>query len=373
MTGMTTTQASNARPGLQPVPVEYEYSRNLPGLIEELQLAIVISTYQAGRLVSVGSAAGELQVGFSHFPQAMGLSRTPTGLAVCSQNRVWSLEANQAIAASIQPERQHDIAFLARSCQLTGPVMAHELAWCNGELLLVNTLFNGVASVGGPWSFTPRWQPPFISELKPEDRCHLNGLALNARGDGMAYATALGEGDAADSWRATKTTGGCLIDIQTNRVVLRGMAMPHSPRLHRGQLLWLHSGEGALMASDPAELSASESALPWRQASTTILELPGFTRGLDCWGDLGVVGVSKIRETAVFGGLPLEQRLTERKCGIALVNLREKELLAWLWFRSGVEEIFSVSFLPGWRNPVVAGPDPDIDNKESIWLVQPSS
>ena len=363
------TEGFGPTTGLAPVPVQYEYSANLPTLIEQLSFSIVISTYQASRLVSIGSAGGELRVGFSHFPLAMGITRTPTGLAVCSQDRVWSLEANQAIAASIQPEHQHDIAFLARSCHLTGTVMGHDLACCNGELLLVNTQFNCVAAVGGPLSFTPRWQPPFISALKPEDRCHLNGLALNANGDGLAYATALGEGDAADSWRASKTSGGCLIDIQTNRVVLRGMAMPHSPRLHQGQLLWLHSGEGALMASDPSELSAFESALPWQKASRTILELPGFTRGLDCWGDLAVVAVSKIRETAVFGGLPLEQRLADRRCGIALVNLRTSELLAWLWFQSGVEEIFGVSFLPGWHNPVLVGPDINIDNNQSIWIV----
>ena len=355
--------------GLSPVQVQYEYSANLPALIEQLSLSVVISTYQAGRLVTVGSVGGELRVGFSHFPQAMGVTRTSSGLAVCSWDRLWMLEANQEIAASIQPEQQHDIAFLARSCHLTGPVMGHDLACCNGELLLVNTQFNCVAAVGGAWSFTPRWQPPFISELKPEDRCHLNGLALNANGDDLAYATALGEGDAADSWRNNKTSGGCLIDIQTNRVVLRGMAMPHSPRLHCGQLLWLHSGEGALMASDPSELSVSESPLPWRNASRTILDLPGFTRGLDCWGDLAVVGLSKIRETATFGGLPLEQRLTDRRCGIALVNLSTNELLAWLWFQSGVEEIFGVSFLPGWHNPVLVGPDVNTDNNQSIWIV----
>jgi uncharacterized protein (TIGR03032 family) len=364
--------ATTTPPSLQAVSVDYEYSRNLPALIEELQLSIVVSTYQAGRLVSIGSAGGELQVGFSHMPQAMGLTRTPTGLAVCSHERVWSLEANREIASSINPEAGHDIAFLARSCHLTGPVMAHDLVWCNGELLLVNTLFNCVAAIGGPWSFKPRWQPPFISELSPEDRCHLNGLALNADSTAPAFATALGERNTAASWRDTKTTGGCLIDIQANRVVVQGMAMPHSPRLHRDQLLWLHSGEGTLMATDPNQLNATESPLPWQEASDTIVELPGFTRGLDCWGDLAVVGVSKIRETAVFGGLPLEQRLADRHCGIALVNLRERQLVAWLWFKSGVEEIFSVSFLPGWRNPVLIGPDADIDQRPAIWLVEPS-
>ena len=353
---------------MQATNVNYEYSKSLPLLIEQLQLSIVLSTYQAGRLVTVGSQAGDLQVGFTQMPQAMGLTRTATGLAVCSKDQVWSFEANQEIAGSIQAEASHDIAFLARSCHLSGPVMAHDLAWCNGELLLVNTLFNCLATVGGPWSFTPRWRPPFISDLAPGDRCHLNGLSLNANGSEPAYATALGDGDSTESWRDQKTTGGCLLDIQANRVVLQGMAMPHSPRLHQGQLLWLHSGEGTLMRSDPASFPA-ERPMPWQDASETIAELPGFTRGLDCWGDLAVVGVSQIRESALFGGLPLEARLPERKCGIALVNLLEREVIAWLWFNTGIEEIFSVSFLPGWQNPVLVGPNPEIDQQPTTWLV----
>ena len=362
--------AASSTPGLQAVDVDYEYSRNLPDLIERLQLSIVASTYQAGRLVTIGSKGGELQVGFSHVPQAMGLTRTPTGLAVCSRDQVWKLEANQEIASKIKPDAGHDIAFLARSCHLSGPVMAHDLAWCKDELLMVNTLFNCVASVGGGWSFTPQWRPPFISDLAPGDRCHLNGLALNSNGNAPAYATALGTGDSENSWRDNKTTGGCLIDIQANRVALEGMAMPHSPRLHKEKLLWLHSGEGALMLTDPAKLNG-QAPLPWQEASETIVELPGFTRGLDCWGDLAVVGVSQIRETAVFGGLPIEERHTDRKCGIAIVHLREREVVAWLWFNSGVQEIFSVSLLPGWSNPLVIGPNTDLDEQKTIWLVPP--
>ena len=28
------------------------------------------------------------------------------------------------------------------------------------------------------YNFSPKWKPYFISEILPEDRCHLNGLAL---------------------------------------------------------------------------------------------------------------------------------------------------------------------------------------------------
>lgn len=358
-----------SQPPLQAVPVQYEFSPNLPELIAQLELALVLTTYQAGRLVTIGSRGGELQVGFSHFPQAMGLARTPSGLAVASRDAVWSLPANREIAASISPEAGHDIAFLVRNAQFTGPVMGHDLIAAGNELLLVNTLFNCVAAVGGPWSFTPRWKPPFISAVVPEDRCHLNGACLSEGGERLAYATALGSGDAENSWRENKASGGVLIDVAADAVVLEGLSMPHSPRLHGGRLYLLDSGHGRLLGLDPAGLGAQGSS---DQAKAEVIaELPGFTRGLDCWGDLAVVGLSQIRETAVFGGLPLQQRSEPLRCGIALVNLVQRQLVAWLWFHSGVEEIFATSFLPGWCHPVIVGPNTQIDQQQTIWLVPP--
>ncbi|MCP9902494.1 DUF4915 domain-containing protein [Cyanobium sp. Cruz CV11-17] len=109
-----------------PVGVRYEHSQDLPALQE---LADLFSTYQAGRVVSVGSLRGELRLGFSHFDQAMGLCRTASGIAVGTRDGIWSLPANREIAAHIKPEGDHVIAFLARSCHHSGPLMGHGLAW----------------------------------------------------------------------------------------------------------------------------------------------------------------------------------------------------------------------------------------------------
>ena len=38
------------------VAVEYEHSTNLPGVLQQLNLSVLISTYQAGKLVVVGSS-----------------------------------------------------------------------------------------------------------------------------------------------------------------------------------------------------------------------------------------------------------------------------------------------------------------------------
>lgn len=353
---------TDSAPDRQAVAVDFEYSTGLPALLERLELSVLLSTYQAGRVVSIGCHQGQLRLGFSRFDQAMGLCRTPTGLAVGSRDAIWTLPANREIAARITPEGEYDIAFLARSCHHSGPVMGHDLAWGEGRLWLVNTLFNGLVTIEGTWSFVPQWQPPFISGWAPGDRCHLNGLAMAEDGSAPAYVSALGESDTENGWREHKATGGCLIHVPTGQIVLRGLAMPHSPRLYNGQLYLLDSGHGGLLRVDPTSGTAS-----------TIATLPGFTRGMDCFGGYAFVGLSQIRETAVFGGLPLQDSGQELRCGLAVVNLSTGSIDGLLWFQSGLEEIFAVTVLPGWRHPALIGPDTRTDDSQTVWLVPPTN
>jgi uncharacterized protein (TIGR03032 family) len=347
-------------PGLKPVDVRYEHSKGLPELLERLELSVLLSTYQAGRVVSVGSHRGELRLGFSHFDQAMGLCRTASGIAVGTRDGIWSLPANREIAAHIKPEGEHDIAFLARSCHHSGPLMGHDLAWDGERLWLVNTLFNGLVTIKGDWSFVPQWQPPFISGWDAGDRCHLNGLAMAEDGSAPAYVTALGETDTENGWREHKATSGCLIHVPSCEVVLRGLSMPHSPRLYQGQLYLLDSGRGALVRLDP--LTAEQ---------LTIAVLPGFTRGLDFFAGHAFVGLSQIRETAVFGGLPLQDNQQDLLCGLAIVDLTTCAVRELLWFHSSLEEVFAVCVLPGWLNPVQVSPDTSTDDAQTVWLVPP--
>ena len=354
-----------AHQALQAVPVRYEHSAGLAELLERLGVSLLLSTYQAGRVVTVGSHQGELKLGFAHFDQAMGLCRTPTGVAVGCREVIWTLPANREIAPRLQPSHSCDIAFLARQAHLTGPVLGHELAWAQdpggeGRLWLVNTLFNGLVTIEAPWSFVPRWKPPFISAWAPQDRCHLNGLALAPDGSGPAWVTALGRNDEPNGWRQAKATGGCLLHVPSGEVVLGGLAMPHSPRLYDGALLLLDSGRGKLRRLDP--ISGTGDA---------IASLPGFTRGLDCYAGHAFVGLSRIRETSIFGGLPLQNSPQPLRCGLAVVDLSSGALVGWLWFESGVEEIFAVLCLPGWRQPLLIGPNSETDATPSVWLVPP--
>ena len=271
-------------PDLKSVEVSFEHSQTLPSLLERLELSVLLSTYQAGRVVSVGSHRSELQLGFSPFDQAMGLCRTASGIAVGTRDGIWSLPANREIAAHIKPEGEHDIAFLARSCQHSGPLMGHDLAWGSDRLWLVNTLFNGLVTIEGNWSFVPQWQPPFISGWAAGDRCHLNGVALAEDGSAPAYVTALGETDTENGWREHKATGRCLIHVPCGEVVLKG---------------------------------------------------------LDCIVGRAFVGLSQNRKTAVFGGLQLQDSQQGLLYGLAIVDLATGALRELLLFYRSLEEVFA--------------------------------
>jgi uncharacterized protein (TIGR03032 family) len=195
-----------------------------------------------------------------------------------------------------------------------------------------------------PYSFVPRWRPPFITTLTAEDRCHLNGLAMH---NGQPkYVTALGQSDTPEGWRPNKANGGCLIDVVSGDVVARGLAMPHSPRVHDNRLWLLDSGTGRVLIVDPAN-----------GQSIPVAELPGYPRGLAFCGRYACVGLSRIRETSTFGGLPLAERRHELKCGVWVLDTLTGQTAEFLEFEKGVEEIFDVQILSGVRFPAVAGFD----------------
>lgn len=336
--------------------VRHEYTHSLPPLLDQLGVSLLVSTYQAGKVVAVGVADGELILSYHNFERAMGLAVRPDGIAVAARAQIWHLRGAPDHAPRIEPAGRHDACFLTRTSHFTGEIQAHELAWAGDDLWLVNTAFGCLCTFDNKHSFVPRWRPPFLTALTPDDRCHLNGLAVQ---DGAPrYATAFAETDTPRGWRETKATSGCLIEVPGGRTVSRGFAMPHSPRVHRGRVWMLDSGTGRLVRVDPASGRAE-----------TVAELPGFTRGLALHGRFAFVGLSKIRETSTFGGLPIAARRPELKCGVGAVDLDTGRLVGHLEFVTGVEEIFDVQVLPGVRCPAVSGPHPGLDGATPIWTV----
>ena len=99
--------------------------------------------------------------------------------------------------------------------------------------------------------------------------------------------------------------------------------MPHSAaRWYAGRLWVLNSGEGGLGTVDPATGKYQE-----------VASLPGFTRGLDFVGPLAFVGLSQVRESAVFSGIAVAERpVVERCCGVWVVNIQSGQVIAYVKF-----------------------------------------
>jgi uncharacterized protein (TIGR03032 family) len=158
-------------------------------------------------------------------------------------------------------------------------------------------------------------------------------------GERIRYVSAFGETDSAGGWRADKCAG-VVIDVDSGETVWRGLSMPHSPRLHDDRLWILESGRGTLASIDLQS-----------RAIETIVELPGFTRGLAFAQRFAFVGLSQVRESNVFGGIPLVDRVKERRCGVWVVDLRTRRVAAFLQFEGIVHEIFDVQILFNIRFP----------------------
>ena len=326
-----------------PLPAEPIVCRADAGFLQWLTAAngsLAVSTYQAGKVLFV-SAQGE-QVGLlpRHFDKPMGMAFAGRRAALATRHDVTVFADAPLLAPDYLPDRPnaYDALYLARATYHTGDLNVHDVAFGDEGLWLVATRFSCLASLSKDVNFVPRWRPKFVTDTVPEDRCHLNGLALV---DGQPkYVTALGTTDEPGAWRANKATGGVLIDVPSNEVIVRGLAMPHSPRWH-GQRLWaLNSGAGELVTIDLAAGKA-----------LTVAALPAYLRGLALVGEYAVLGLCQIREKHIFGSLPVQQKHAHLQCGVAVIHLSTGNQVGLLEFTAGCQEIFEVQFLPGIRRP----------------------
>lgn len=308
--------------------------------------SLMITTYQAGKVLLVGWNGQQVTLLARPFSKPMGLAMAGDRLALSTQHELLFFANARSLAYNYLEDRpgRYDALYLPRSTYFTGDLHTHDLAFGLDGLWLVNTRFSCLANLSLDGNFLPRWYPSFISKIVPEDRCHLNGLAMV---DGKPkYVTALGESDRVGGWRTDKATGGILIEVETDEIVLRGLSMPHSPRWYQGKLWLLNSGTGELWCIDPST---------WNHE--VVCALPGFGRGLTLVGNYALIGLCQIRERHIFGGLPIQDRFDRLICGVAIVDLQRGQSIGLLEFPTGCRELYDVKFLPGLLRPTLLAPD----------------
>jgi uncharacterized protein (TIGR03032 family) len=339
--------------------IRFQHAR-FPGVLDQAGCSLLVSTYQAGQLVAVGVAEDELALSFCGFDRAMGIAVGADSVAVAGRSQIWSLGEHSELAPEMEPAGRYDRCWLPCSSVVTGGIQCHEIAFGTGdegrhepELWMVNTLFSCLASPEAGYSFRPRWRPPFITALAAQDRCHLNGLAM--RDGSPAFVTCFAGTDEPRGWRNLPNDSGTILDVATGEVVTTGLAMPHSPRWHDGNLLVLNSGWGRL---ERVDLETGH-----RDVVATV---PGYARGLAIHHNLAFIGLSRIRETTTFGGTPIAAYHDQLKCGLGVIDLTTGTTVATLQFDNGVEEIFDVQTLPGVRCPTLGGSHTDGDD---VWVL----
>lgn len=351
---MTSPAASPTPPAAAtPAPLRSTHTDTFPQVLAEVGASVLVTTYQAGKLVVLREDGGVLNTHFRGFNRPMGLAVRGGRLAIGTALEIWEYHDAPAVARKLPPAGKHDACFLPRTSHVTGDVLIHEMDWAGDELVFVNTRFSCLCVRDPRFSFRPVWKPPFVTAYTPDDRCHLNGLGVR---DGVVrYVTALGQTDAGGEWRQNKRSGGVLLDVPSGEVIAAGLSMPHSPRWHAGRLWLLDSGTGSLGTVDEAT-----------GRYEPVIELPGFTRGIDFAGPYAFVGLSQVRETAVFSGIPLVERLQERACGVCAVDLRTGRLVGWVKFEDALQEIFAVQALPGRRFPDVINDNTELVSKSYV-------
>ena len=191
------------------------------------------------------------------------------------------IKFKNVLKADQQINELFDACYVPREIFVTGELDAHDVGQLeDGRIVFVNTLYNCLATPSARHSFTPLWKPPFISRIVKEDRCHLNGLAME---DGVPrYVTAVSRSDTIDGWRDRRADGGVIIDVQIGRdrhrrAVHAALAAPLS-----------RPAVGAELGHRRARLGRAG-----RQAAEAKFQAlafcPGFVRGLAFHGEYAFV------------------------------------------------------------------------------------
>ncbi len=333
----------------EPRSVTFSVSDGFQDFLASQNLTIAASSYQSGRLYLVGQNQSRgLVLSEEYFSRAMGLHVYDDDLYLLADRHLVHL--TNTVAAGRRSQGIFDKSYAPVAVHPTGEINGHDLAMASdGRMIFVNTHSNCLSTLDEDGEEVPIWSPPFLNGVQHGDRCHLNGLAID--GGTSAYVTGIARTCVKDGWRRYCVDGGFVMDVKKSRIIAKGLSMPHSPRVHEGELWVCNSGAGELGIVDPQDGSFHPFAF-----------FPGFVRGLAFHGKYAFVGLSRPRHKR-FDGLPLLERIARDELtpwtGVQIIDTTTGETVGWFRIEGPVTELYDVAVLPGVGCATVNGMLPD--------------
>lgn len=318
----------------------FYYSTRFIKLLNKLNITLVFSTYQAGKVIFVSSPTGEAIYKYAkNFRRPMGIDVHENKLAIASRDYVEIYSRSDKLGRAYPAKPNfYDAIFIPQAKYFTGRTDMHQVVYHAGEIWAVNTAFSCISKMSTDQHFVPVWQPDFITELAPEDRCHLNGLIVENKQP--SYVTFFEETNEPAGWRKTAIDTGVLYDCQKQEVMLDKLSMPHSPAKVGDLIFFLQSAIGEVMKYN---LKTKE--------LTTVIKLNSFLRGLAIYDDFLFIGASKMRkDSKTFKDLPIAKTSF---AGIEIVNYKTGKRIAGLSYTENISEIFDVKVIENMQKPLM--------------------
>lgn len=327
------------------IDVDFTTTPGFSAFLASLRVSLIVSTYQTGNVFFFGPDQNDhLAVSPVTMPRPMGIFATDQSVYVGGKTHIYRF--NNILPAGVTHEGA-DRVFIPQASWVIADMDAHDIVReKSGRVVFVNTLYSCLATLSEDFSFSPLWKPPHITALAPEDRCHLNGVALK---DGVVtFASAFSKTDAKQSWRTCKDSAGVIWNVHTNQVVLDKLSMPHSPRWHDNRLWCLESGTGRMGSVDLE-----------KKTFVPLVEIPGYLRGLAFHGDFAFIGSSVPRPDSVIKHAQLDSKFAEKgqaqTCGIFVVNLKLGKVVHAVRISGAVQEVYDIAILSNTLRPRAEG------------------
>src|SRR3954447_11843970 len=103
-----------------PGAVEFRYTQTdgFPALLQQLGASLLITTYQANKLLVARAAGAGLSMLVRTFDRPMGLAVDGPRLALGTRKEVWFLRNAPDLAPRVEPLGRHDACYLPCSCHI---------------------------------------------------------------------------------------------------------------------------------------------------------------------------------------------------------------------------------------------------------------